>query len=137
MAIKIDMLRVFQAVAEEGALAQAAERLARSPSAVSMMLSRFEEEIGAPLFETERKGRLTPLGRLVLEESRRATENFSRSLTAIRRHAQSVAGTLRVAAVPRPRARVCPRSSRIFSGAVIPMSGWKSAMPTAPAFWPA
>lgn len=100
MAVKHDMLRVFQTVAEEGSLARAADRLGRSVSAVSMMLAQFEDEVGAPLFETDRKNRLTSLGHLVLEESRRANTAFARSVTAIRHHAKSVAGTLRVATVP-------------------------------------
>ena len=64
--IKIEMLRVFRAVAEQGSLARAADVLGRTPSAVSMMLSQFEWHIGAPLFETDRKNRLTTLGALVL-----------------------------------------------------------------------
>ena len=100
MALKLDMLRVFQTVAEEGALAPAADRLGRSASAVSMMLSQLEQEVGAPLFETDRKSRLTPLGRLVLEECRRANSAFARSVAAIRQHAASGSGTLRVASVP-------------------------------------
>ena len=72
MSIKLEMLRVFRVVAEQGTLAASARSLGRTPSAISMTLAQLEDDIGAPLFETDRKSRLTPLGRLVLEESRRA-----------------------------------------------------------------
>jgi DNA-binding transcriptional LysR family regulator len=108
LTIKLEMLRVFRVAAEKGSLAGAAEALGRTPSAVSMMLAQLEDNIGAPLFETDRKSRLTPLGQLVLDESARATDAFARSLDAIRRHAASLAGTVRVAAVPSATVTVLP-----------------------------
>ena len=108
MAIKLEMLRVFRVVAEKGSLAGAAAVLGRTPSAVSMTLAQIEAEVGAPLFETDRKNRLSPLGRLVLDESCRATDAFARGVEAIRRHAASLAGTVRVAAVPSAVVTVLP-----------------------------
>lgn len=49
MAIKIEMLRSFLTVAEEGNIKDAATRLLRTPSAVSMTLSALEDELGGPL----------------------------------------------------------------------------------------
>ena len=115
--IKLEILRVFLAVAEEGALALAAQKLGRTPSALSMALSQLEAQVGAPLFETDRKNRLTPLGRLVLEEARRATNSYTRSLDAIARHAQSLAGTVRVMAVPSATITLLPRAVLAFSQA--------------------
>ncbi|WP_343115670.1 LysR family transcriptional regulator [Ostreiculturibacter nitratireducens] len=114
MAIKLEMLRVFRAVAEKGSLSGASDILGRTPSAVSMMLSQLEEHLGAPLFETERKNRLTPLGQLVLEESSRATDAYERSVDAIRRHAQSIAGTVRIAAVPSATIAILPNVVSAF-----------------------
>ena len=108
MAIKLEMLRVFRTVAEHGTLNGAATALGRTPSALSMMLTQLEDHISAPLFETARKNRLTPLGQLVLEESSRATDAFSRSLDAIGRHAMSVAGTVRIATVPSATVTLLP-----------------------------
>lgn len=108
MAIKLEMLRTFRIVAEQGSLTAASALLARTPSAVSMTLAQLEEHIGAPLFETDRKNRLTPLGQLVLEESSRATDAFSRSVEAIGRHAISTAGIVRIAAVPSATITVLP-----------------------------
>lgn len=98
--MKLEMLRVFQTTADQGSLARAAEALGRTPSAVSMMLLQLEQEVGGALFEAGRKSRLTPLGLLVLEESRRANEAFERSVGAIRRYATSTGGLVRIAAVP-------------------------------------
>lgn len=114
MAIKLEMLRTFRIVAEQGSLMAASSLLGRTPSAVSMMLAQLEEHIGAPLFETDRKNRLTPLGKLVLEESSRATDTFARSLEAIRRHSISTAGTVRIAAVPSATFTVLPEVIAAF-----------------------
>lgn len=100
MNIRIEMLRVLQVVAETGTLSAAASRLGRTPSAISMMLSQLESEIGAPLFEGDRKNRLSDLGRMVLDESMLATSALDRATAAIHRHARSRAGTVRIAAVP-------------------------------------
>jgi DNA-binding transcriptional LysR family regulator len=100
MAIKLEMLRCFTAVASTGGLAAAADLLGRTPSAVSMMLAQFEAHLAAPLFEGERKSRLTPFGRLTLAEAERALAAFDGSVAAIGRHARSTAGTVRIAAVP-------------------------------------
>ncbi|MEP3330049.1 LysR family transcriptional regulator [Sedimentitalea sp.] len=106
--IKLEMLRVFRVVAEQGNLSGAAKELGRTPSAVSMMLAQLEDHIGAPLFETDRKNRLTTMGRLVLEESNRATDAFARSLDAIERHRKSIAGTVRIATVPSATVTLLP-----------------------------
>jgi DNA-binding transcriptional LysR family regulator len=108
MAIKLEMLRTFRVVAEQGSLTAASGLLSRTPSAVSMTLAQLEAHIGAPLFETDRKNRLTPLGQRVLEESSRATDAFERSVEAIGRHAISTAGTVRIAAVPSATITVLP-----------------------------
>jgi DNA-binding transcriptional LysR family regulator len=88
--------------------------LSRTPSAISMTLAQLADDIGAPLFETDRKSRLTPLGQLVLEESRRATDVFDKSAQAIRRHAISTAGIVRIAAVPSATVSLLPDVIEVF-----------------------
>jgi DNA-binding transcriptional LysR family regulator len=117
MSVKLEMLRVFRLVAEKGTLALAADALGRTPSAVSMMLAQLEAQLGAPLFETDRKNRLTPLGQLVLDESRRATDVFDRSVEAISRHALSTGGIVRIAAVPSATVSVLPGVLTAFCAA--------------------
>lgn len=108
MAIKIDMLRCFQAVANHGSLAAAATVLGRTPSAISMMLKQIEEHIGAPLFETARKARLTPLGALILTEAQRELGHFDRTIQAIEGLSQAKLGSVRLAVTPSVAQTVLP-----------------------------
>lgn len=100
MAIKIEMLRCFQAVANHGSLADAAEVLGRTSSAVSMMLRQFEDHVGAPLFESTRKSRLTPLGELILIETNRELSHFERTVAAIEGLSSAEMGQVRLAVTP-------------------------------------
>lgn len=114
MAIKIEMLRCFAAVAHSGNLADAAETLGRTPSAVSMMLKQFEEHLGKPLFEAGRKSRLTALGDFTLGIALREIGSFERSVRAIESYARAEAGLLRVAAVTSVAVAILPEAISQF-----------------------
>lgn len=114
MAIKIEMLRCFAAVAESGNLADAADKLGRTPSAVSMMLKQFEDHLGAPLFESERKSRLTALGTFTLDQAMRQLDHFERTLIAIEHFSRAKAGFVRIAAVPSVAEAILPEVVREF-----------------------
>ena len=49
MRLEIDVLKTFIAVAETGSVKCAAERVGRSPAAVSMQMKKLEV-VGAPVF---------------------------------------------------------------------------------------
>ncbi|PWG64394.1 LysR family transcriptional regulator [Spiribacter halobius] len=67
-----DVLRSFVAIAETGSFTRAAERVFRSPSAVSMQIKRLEETLGRPVFVREpRQVRLTAEGEALLGYARR------------------------------------------------------------------
>jgi len=100
MAIKIEMLRCFSSVAEHGSLSEAAAALGRTSSAVSMMLKQFEDHIGAPLFETARKSRLTPLGDMIFDEARRELRHFENTISVIEGLSRSELGYVRLAVTP-------------------------------------
>ena len=117
MAMKIEMLRCFAAVARCGNLADAAETLGRTPSAVSMMLKQFEDHLGAKLFESERKSRLTALGAFALDEAMRELAHFERTAAAIEGFARSESGIVRVAAVPSVAEAILPPVVRAFQRA--------------------
>lgn len=51
--LDLNLLRSFVAVIEGGSVLQAAARVGRSQSAVSMQIQRLEEEIGRPLFRRD------------------------------------------------------------------------------------
>ena len=116
MAIKVEMLRCFVSVAEQGSLAEAAAALGRTPSAVSMMLKQFEDHVGAALFETARKSRLTPLGQLVFEEARREVSHFEHSVSVIERLSRSEIGHLRLAVTPSIATAILPPIVKDFTG---------------------
>lgn len=108
MAIKIEMLRCFHKVAEYGSLADAADSLGRTPSAVSMMLKQFEDHIGAPLFESTRKSRLTPLGEMIYAEASRELAHFDRTVQAIEGLSRAEQGHVRVAVTPSVAQSIMP-----------------------------
>ena len=114
MSIKIEMLRCYVTVVAQGSLAEAANELGRTASAVSMMLKQFEDHIGAPLFETARKSRLTPLGRQVLDEARREIEHFDRTIAAIDGLAKAERGHVRLAVTPSVAQSIMPPVLRAF-----------------------
>ncbi len=115
MAIKIEMLRCFTTVARHGSLSDAADALDRTPSAVSMMLKQFEDHIGAPLFETARKSRLTPIGALIFEEARREVTHFENTVAVIEGLSRSELGYLRLAVTPSVASAVLPRAISAFA----------------------
>jgi DNA-binding transcriptional LysR family regulator len=100
MEIKPSQLRVFLAVAETGALADAAERVGRTPSAVSMTLKHLESAVGAPLFEGERKAALSAAGRALLDAAREQVSGFDRAMAHVRAVALGTAGHVELACVP-------------------------------------
>lgn len=73
MNIKLDKLRSFILVADEGNLTRAAKRRHTTPSAVSEHLRQLEDQFGLPLFERSSRGmELTPEGRKLLPPARQA-----------------------------------------------------------------
>ncbi|HYK09207.1 MAG TPA: LysR family transcriptional regulator [Gemmatimonadales bacterium] len=67
----LDEMRTFVVLAESGSLQRAAERLFRTPSAVTRQLQRLEAELGAELLDRSTKPpRLNALGSRVLEGAR-------------------------------------------------------------------
>ena len=108
MAIKLEMLRCFCAVAEAGTLSEAARRLGRTQSALSMTLKQLEDHLGRSLFEGERKNRLSPLGQEVYEMALRQLQQFDDTLSAIETSARSPRGLLRIYSVPSVAALVFP-----------------------------
>lgn len=73
MNIKLDKLRSFVLVADEGNLTRAAKRRHTTPSAVSEHLRQLEDQFGLPLFDRSSRGMaLTPEGRKLLPPARQA-----------------------------------------------------------------
>ena len=109
MGIKLDMLKYFCAVSQHGSLLDAANELGRTPSAVSMMLKQFEEHVGSPLFESARKSRLTPLGKMIYAEAQREVGHFDNTVSVIEGIARSQTGYLRLVVTPSFATEILPR----------------------------
>lgn len=90
MTLKIEELRSFAAAAEMGSFSEAARKLRRAQSVVSMHIAGMEAELGYKLFERTPKPVLTPRGaellagaqRLVAEADRLQTRAAALSQTA-------------------------------------------------------
>ena len=89
--VEIRQLRALQAVAEEGSVGRAAERLGFTQSAISQQIAGLERAVGAKVFDRHggpRRAELTPTGVVLLEhagfvlEQLRTAEDSLRSLRA-------------------------------------------------------
>ena len=100
MAVTNTMLRYFAVVAESGNLADAGAKLGRTPSAISMTLKQMEDHLGARLFETDRKNRLTPLGEEVFSLAQQQVRQHDEAIETIETMARAPKGLLRIAAIP-------------------------------------
>lgn len=70
--LELDLLRTLVAIAETGNFSAAADRLGRTPSAVSMQVKKMEEIVGATLFVRDsRSVTLTRDGEALLQHGRR------------------------------------------------------------------
>lgn len=98
--IKLEALRVFIAVAELGNIKEAARKLGRTASAISMTLKQLEDEIGSPLFASDRKNNLTGLGTFTLETGRLQVIGYDKAIAKIHAFADNRIGNLSLASVP-------------------------------------
>ena len=74
-AIDLDVLRTFLAIVETTSFTKAAERVGRTPSAVSMQIKKLEDLLGCSVFERHSRAvRLTAHGEMLLGYARRLTE---------------------------------------------------------------
>ncbi|MBX9594831.1 MAG: LysR family transcriptional regulator [Roseomonas sp.] len=101
MAIALDQLRTFVAVAEAGGLTPAAETLHLSLPAISRRLTALEEELGvALLIRSTRRVALTQTGREFLPRARRLLDELEESLLGIRETAAQRRGLVVLACIP-------------------------------------
>ncbi len=106
--IRTQALRVFATVASCGNIRDAAKALRRTDSAISMTLKQLESDLGAPLFETDRKHTLTALGVEVNRLARNLLREHDRTTERIIALAEGREGVLRIAAVPSVAAQLLP-----------------------------
>ena len=90
-------LRYFVAVGEEQHYGRAALRLRVVQPALSRQIQDLEEEVGFKLFERLPRGvKLSPAGKLFLEDARRILQDVNEAAARAARVARGQSGTLRV-----------------------------------------
>jgi len=93
--LSLDSLRTLVLTQDLGSFGRAAERLLRSPSAISLQMKRLQEEVGVPLFQKQgRKTLLTEQGEIALRYARRVLELNDEMIDTLR--GSSLAGVVRI-----------------------------------------
>jgi len=91
------LLRSLVAVADSGAITEAATRLSITQPALSRRIQQLEEHLGAALLDRGRNGvSLTEAGQLAVDEARVLTARFDRLRESIGAHVALEAGAVRV-----------------------------------------
>jgi DNA-binding transcriptional LysR family regulator len=97
MAMELRHLRYFVAVAEEGHITRAAERLGMQQPPLSQQIKAIEGELGVQLFRRKPRGvELTDAGRALLGDARDILGRLDRALETTRRTARGEEGRISV-----------------------------------------
>lgn len=107
--IRLEALRTFVEVAGHGNIKDAADKLCRTPSALSMTLKQIEDRLGCALFETDRKASLTAMGRFLYDHSTVLLRDYERAMELVEAQARARSGKLRLASVPSVAAMLLPQ----------------------------
>ncbi|MBM0206838.1 LysR family transcriptional regulator [Micromonospora sp. STR1s_5] len=116
MAIDLRHLRYFVAVAEEGHITRAAERLGMQQPPLSQQISAIERELDVQLFLRRPRGVvLTEAGQAFLTEARATLAHLAHALETTRRTARGEQGRLALGMTPTaPFHPLVPRTVREF-----------------------
>jgi DNA-binding transcriptional LysR family regulator len=112
------LLRSFVVVAEELHFGRAARRLHLSQPPLSMQIKKLEQELGARLFERDRRHvALTEAGSFLLERARHLLGESARAWEETRRIARGESGALAVGYTPTATYEILPPAIRAFRAA--------------------
>lgn len=101
--MELYQLKTFVAIAQEGSLTRAAERVFTSAPAVSAQLKALEDELGVKLFDRTPRGMLlTEAGQSLLEEAQRTLASASRMRSAAEQIRGVAQGVVRFGTVVDP-----------------------------------
>lgn len=110
------VLRSFVAIAESGSFSRAAERVHRTPAALSMQIKRLEEILESTLFVRDaRQVRLTPAGETLLSYGRRLLKLNEEAVSHFL--APALEGTVRIGTPDDVGTRILPRLLTHFARA--------------------
>src|SRR5262249_23590127 len=116
MAMDLRQLRYFIAVAEEGRIARAAERLGMQQPPLSQQIKAIERELDVQLFRRRPRGvELTDAGRTFLENARVMLAHLDHTFETTRRTARGEQGRICIGVTPTgPFHPFAPRVIRAF-----------------------
>src|SRR3954462_892992 len=101
MAMELRHLRYFIAVAEEGHITRAAERLDMQKPPLSQQIKAMERELDVQLFRRKARGvELTDAGRALLDDARTILSHLDRAFDRTRRTARGEQGRMSVGVTP-------------------------------------
>jgi DNA-binding transcriptional LysR family regulator len=110
----IRRLQYFVAAAERLNFSAAARQLGIAQPPLSVQIRKLESEIGGELFRRGRKVQLTPLGAVLLEESRALLGIVAQTTERLQDAAAGRTGTLTIACTPGARSGKLARRLRKF-----------------------
>jgi len=109
------LLRSLLAIADTGAITEAADRIGISQPALSRRLQQLEAYFGAALFVRGRKGvELTPIGRLVATEARMLVSRYDNLRQQVREHLRLDSGTVRIGGGATAVSFILPSAIAVF-----------------------
>src|SRR5690349_5526610 len=98
---RLQSMRVFQQVVDEGGFAAAARKLDLTPAAVTRLVSDLEKHLGVRLLQrTTRRLSLTPAGEVYLQRLRSILGDIEEADAMAHAHSREMSGTVRVLALP-------------------------------------
>jgi LysR family cyn operon transcriptional activator len=114
--MELMQLQMLVAAAEEKSLQKAADRVNRTPQAVSMALAKLESDIRVALFDhsSSRGFRLTAEGEVFVDYARRSLSLLRDALAAVERISSAQRGHLRIGANQSIGEYVLPRLTHAF-----------------------
>jgi DNA-binding transcriptional LysR family regulator len=115
VSVNINLLHVFILVAEHLSFKEAAERVARSQSAVSAQIKQLEDQLGVPLlYRTTRCVSLTPYGEILLKSARQGMNELSLGFRQLHEAADGHKGRVTLACSPTIAGTSLPSLLKIF-----------------------
>jgi len=98
---RLQSMRVFQAVVDEGGFAAAARKLDLTPAAVTRLVGDLEKHLGVRLLQrTTRRLALTPAGEAYLGRLRGILSDIDEADAVVQAQSREMGGTVRILAQP-------------------------------------
>src|SRR6478609_9239565 len=98
---RLQSMRVFQQVVDEGGFAAAARKLDLAPAVVTRLVGDLERHLGVRLLQrTTRRLALTPAGEVYLGRLRAILGEIDEADAMVHEHSREMSGTVRILTSP-------------------------------------